>query len=649
MRVGEYSHKPPMRRPTTSSQDPSPTPSQPSHSRIEEFAALTALGFGKPLIQRFASRADRHGTSIEAELLADGSIREQAYFAAMARFLRLPFTDRIDAASIAGTDLADMQLLRPSQIRLQHVKKAPQVAIVPEAARLAELSALLDRLPALRQGLVITTPSQIRSAVWTAGAARRAKAAVSDLFETGTQSSARIVLSGAQGFAAGCLVAALMAMMLIAPQACLTALHIAISLLYLGSLMLRLAALSHNQRRTQHKACGRFESTEAADVNELKLPVYTVLVALYREADVVGQLVHALERLDWPRSLLDIKLVCEADDLETIAALEALSLSPHFEIVRVPPCQPRTKPKALTYVLGAARGEFLALYDAEDRPHPQQLKEAYRRFRSGSQMLACLQAPLVITNAQQSFFSALFALEYSALFRGLLPMLAAYRLPLPLGGTSNHFRTSVLREIGGWDPFNVTEDADLGIRLYRHGYHAGTLHRQTLEDAPTSLSIWFGQRTRWYKGWIQTWLVTMRHPALHLREMGLRGAFAFHLMIGGMLVSALLHPLLFILLGKGVHTLLTDPAPGIALLRNPLLFIDAVNIVGSYVLLVRLGLCSMTEHERRLVGRRWMAMPVYWLMTSLAAWIGANELRTKPFFWNKTPHRPVDATIGTKK
>jgi cellulose synthase/poly-beta-1,6-N-acetylglucosamine synthase-like glycosyltransferase len=244
------------------------------------------------------------------------------------------------------------------------------------------------------------------------------------------------------------------------------------------------------------------------------------MVALYREAAVAEQLISSLKRLDWPAVLLDIKLVCEADDHETITALNALALGPCFEIVEVPPCNPRTKPKALTYALAAARGEYLAIYDAEDRPHPQQLREAYARFQTSPAEVACLQAPLIITNAKESWISALFSLEYSGLFRGLLPMLAGSRMPLPLGGTSNHFRTETLLAVGGWDPFNVTEDADLGLRLYRLGYRADVIVRQTLEDAPTAIRVWMAQRSRWFKGWLQTWLVLMRHPRRLARQMG---------------------------------------------------------------------------------------------------------------------------------
>jgi cellulose synthase/poly-beta-1,6-N-acetylglucosamine synthase-like glycosyltransferase len=265
----------------------------------------------------------------------------------------------------------------------------------------------------------------------------------------------------------------------------------------------------------------------AALADDRNLPIYSVLVALYREKEVVQQLANALLRLDWPTSRLDIKLVCEAEDRETIAALQALDLPPHFEIVEVPDRPPRTKPKALNYALAGARGDFVVIYDAEDRPHPRQLLEAYRHFSEAPDDVVCLQAPLIISNAADSWLAGLFALEYAGLFRRLLPFLGTRQQPMPLGGTSNHFRADILRAVGAWDPYNVTEDADLGLRLYRFGYRAETLTRYTVEDAPTERSVWLGQRTRWFKGWMQTWLVLMRHPILLTRELGLHGTLMF--------------------------------------------------------------------------------------------------------------------------
>ena len=597
-----------------------------------EMGALAALGFSKPLVDGMLERACRNGTSVEAELLHSGIVQEDAYYGAMARLLRLPFVGVIDPATVQDRPLLDTQLVRPTMVRLSHRHRMPQNAVVPEAARLAELAAALATLPLLGRDLAITTPSAIRHAVWEAGASRRVHEMTQRLFELRPHFSARIVLQGQQGFVVGALVTLLAVGLLLSPLFTLSALHVVLSLLYFLSMLLRARAL---------QAGGAPRQEPPALLSARPLPRYTVMVALYREAAVAQQLIKSLERLNWPRSLLDIKLVCEADDRETIDALHAQLPGPHFEIVEVPDHGPRTKPKALSYALAGARGQYLAIYDAEDRPHPGQLREAFAQFEASDSSVACLQAPLIITNGSESWISALFSLEYSALFRGLLPMLGRARMPLPLGGTSNHFRTAVLKACGGWDPYNVTEDADLGLRLYRMGYRSDVLRRQTLEDAPTTMRIWMNQRSRWFKGWLQTWLVLMRRPGVLIREMGLRPFLIVQLMIAGMLVSALLHPLLYVFLGMGMAALLGVPAEGLPWATLTLFAVDALNIFGSYLLLLKLGLSCMTEHERRLVGRRWLAVPLYWMMTSVAAWRAAIELKTKPFFWNKTPHKPT--------
>lgn len=598
-----------------------------------EAAALAALGFSKPLIASMREQALRHGTSIEAELLRSGKVREEAYYGAIARLLRLPFIGTIDPGLVQDALTLDSQLLRPTMIRLAHRGRAPETVIVPEAGRLAELAAALTTMPMLGRDLAITTPGAIRKAVWTAGAIRRGRDTTNGLFERQPAFSARTVLSGEQGFVAGALVAGTIAAFLVVPIMTLCFLHVTLSLTYLASLMLRLTALALKMHRPN--------PAERLNMQPGPLPRYTVMVALYREAPVVGQLVTCLERLDWPRALIDIKLVCEEDDTETIAALTALQPGPQFEIVTVPPIGPRTKPKALTYALSCARGELLAIYDAEDRPHPQQLREAHAAFLRGPPELACLQAPLIIANARQSALSAVFSLEYSALFRGLLPMLARRRMPLPLGGTSNHFKTAILKEAGGWDPYNVTEDADMGLRLYRLGYRSDVLTCQTLEDAPVDVSIWMAQRARWFKGWLQTWLVLMRNPARLLREMGLSAFLTFQLMVGGMLISALLHPLIFVFLWLGASAMLDAPKDDLPFGVVSLFVMDFVNILGSYLIFLGLGIGSMIDHEKRLIGWRWALVPFYWLMISAAAWRAAIELKTKPFHWNKTPHAPT--------
>ncbi|MCJ9669765.1 MULTISPECIES: glycosyltransferase family 2 protein [unclassified Neorhizobium] len=636
MRLGEY---PPATLPVQDDARHNPAlignlPSdQGTAADDPELVALSALGFSKPLLATLTDRARRNGTSIESELLHSRQVDEAAYYGAMARYLRLPFIAEIDPGSVADMPGLDTQLQRPNQIRINHRHKAPQVAVVPEATRLADLKAALLAMPLLGQDLAITTPSAIRGAVWRTGAARRVRETIDGLFDRFPEFSARIVLSGSQGFYAGLGLAALASALIAVPIETLLFLHILLSLIYFASLVLRLAAF------TRQQFAGPVPP--AAPPREDALPCYTVMVALYREAAVAEQLIASLGRLDWPPSLLDIKLVCEADDQGTIAALKVLKPASHFEIVEVPPATPRTKPKALSYALMAARGEFLVIYDAEDRPHPQQLREAYARFRASAADVACLQAPLIITNARESWISALFSLEYCGLFRGLLPMLARRQMPLPLGGTSNHFRTQALRAAGGWDPFNVTEDADLGFRLYRLGYHSDVITRQTLEDAPTTMRVWMGQRSRWFKGWLQTWLVLMRDPRRLIGEMGFPAFCIFQLMIGGMLVSSLLHPLIIIFMGVGTYSMLDAPADGIPAGVLSLFIIDTINILGSYLIFVGLGRGPMVEHERRLVGWRWIGVPLYWMMTSAAAWRAVIELRSKPFFWNKTPHRPT--------
>ncbi len=594
-----------------------------------EAQVLRRMGIGKPWIARMVERAVRHGTTIEQELLFGGGMREDAYYAGMARLVGLPYLDSIAADRVIDRAGIDTQLQCPILIQVANAQKMPVTVIAPEALRVPQLLDSLERMPELRQQMAIAAPSRIRGAVWQAGATKRAQATVQALFETSPNLSARIVLAGRQGFFLGIAVSLFVALLALSPSDAFLSFHVCLSLLYFSALLFRIAALNHQRRHGP---------PPLPPTPDGPPPVYTVMVALYREAPVAEQLIRALSRLDWPASKLDIKLVCEADDAPTIAALKAAEPAAHFEIVEVPPMPPRTKPKALSYALSGARGAFVAIYDAEDRPHPLQLREAYAKFASSPPAVACLQAPLVIANGRDSWISALFALEYSALFRRLLPALANYSMPLPLGGTSNHFRTEVLRAVGGWDPFNVTEDADLGMRLHRCGYRSDVIDRPTLEDAPTGLKVWLGQRTRWFKGWLQTWLVMMREPMVTRREMGLRAFLAFQLMVGGMLVSSLTHPAIFVMFAISAAAMLENPADNVTLLQCLLLAIDLANIFGSYIVFLVLGASAMIDHELRQVGKKWLFIPAYWIMVSYAAWRAVFELRSNPFFWQKTPH-----------
>ncbi|MGZ9113356.1 MAG: glycosyltransferase family 2 protein, partial [Brevundimonas sp.] len=271
-------------------------------------------------------------------------------------------------------------------------------------------------------------------------------------------------------------------------------------------------------------------------------PRYTVVAALYQEAEVISQLIDRLSRLDYPADRLQGLLVLEAHDHDTIAAALATPQPDWLEVFVVPAGKPQTKPRALNCALAHATGDLLTVYDAEDEPDPLQLREAAARFAADpTGRLACLQAPLRIrrswTSDASPFLDRQFAAEYASLFETALPGIARLGLPFPLGGTSNHFRTDVLSAVEGWDSWNVTEDADLGFRLWRQGWRLGVMSRPTWETPPGGLDNWLPQRTRWLKGYMQTWGVHTRQPW----RLGWRGAAALIMTVGAGLASAALH------------------------------------------------------------------------------------------------------------
>ncbi len=364
-----------------------------------------------------------------------------------------------------------------------------------------------------------------------------------------------------------------------------------------------------------------------------RLPTFSVLVPLYREASVVPALVSAMSRLDYPRERLEILFITEADDAATRGALRGVGLAANMRIVTVPPGQPKTKPRALNYALQDARGALVAVFDAEDHPDPDQLRLAALAFVRGGPRLACVQARLAVSNPDNSFLSRQFTLEYAALFGGLLPALVYLGLPIPLGGTSNHFRRDVLLKCGGWDPFNVTEDADLGIRLARLGYEVSIIDTETMEEAPVRWRVWLGQRTRWIKGWMQTYLVHMRRPVRLWRDLGPRRFVGFQVTICAMLISMLAHPWFYIV--TGLHAAL-----GSRILPEShlLLWLFAGNLIAGYGLAALL--IVVTSAGSKLSGRfpSVVFLPVYWLAISFAAYRAILDLALRPFFWEKTMH-----------
>jgi cellulose synthase/poly-beta-1,6-N-acetylglucosamine synthase-like glycosyltransferase len=366
---------------------------------------------------------------------------------------------------------------------------------------------------------------------------------------------------------------------------------------------------------------------------DARLPSFSVLIPLYRERAVVLGLVQAMLRLDYPSDRIEFLFVTEAEDHATRQALVRAGLAANMRIVTVPSGYPRTKPRALNYALQDARGVLVTVYDAEDIPDADQLRRAAEAFIEGGPRLACVQARLGIYNADQSFLSRQFALEYSALFRGQLPALEFLNLPIPLGGTSNHFRRDLLLKCGGWDPYNVTEDADLGIRLARLGYEVSVIRSETSEEAPAFWRTWRGQRTRWIKGWMQTYLVHMRRPLRLWCDLGSWRFIGFQVIIGGMILSILVHPWFYVLaVVHGVGEGRVSPADAI------LCWLCGINLAMGYCAAWALTIATAmrTGSLRQLLSALWL--PVYWLAISWAAYRALLELIFRPFHWEKTEH-----------
>jgi cellulose synthase/poly-beta-1,6-N-acetylglucosamine synthase-like glycosyltransferase len=390
---------------------------------------------------------------------------------------------------------------------------------------------------------------------------------------------------------------------------------------------------------------GRRDRADGAPAREgeHQLPLYTILVPMYHEAAVVPTLIRSLGRLDYPAHRLDVLLICEEDDEETVAAIEKLALGSQFRLLRVPDALPKTKPKACNYALEFARGEMVVIFDAEDRPEPDQLRKAIAVFDRAGPELACVQARLDYWNVDTNLLTRWFTIEYAMWFGLILPGLEQIDAPVPLGGTSNHFRIEVLEALGGWDPYNVTEDADLGVRLHKRGYRTLNLDSTTLEEANAQLGNWIRQRSRWVKGHLQTWLVHNRNPRRTVAELGLRPYLAFQLLIGMGVLGALLNPLYWAIILVWAAT-----RSGIIAQEFPpvLDYLAALNLLTwnfAFVYVAAVGVARKRSWKLVLYA---FTTPIYWALISWAAWKGVLQLIRRPFFWEKTDHGLVEDDLS---
>ncbi|MEP5179137.1 MAG: glycosyltransferase [Rhizobiaceae bacterium] len=607
----------------------------------DDIAFLTKNGFDFQTLQQVERRARKLNLSAATVLIRSGFLTQTTYYRCMAHELGVGFVQQPPLNPTPISELPEpeeLQDLARVQMTTHHHAEGEvdcgrwEYHLAPDANMLQLLRKHLARSAEIARCIKVTSHQSNLNNLIKRSSVELLRNATESLHQSLPQYSAKRVITKMQAACILLLICAIAGLWLAFGTIVPIVLHLFAMALYLGRAAMRFSAW---------KGCARADIqpvfTQIADED---LTPYSILVALYEEENQVNGLVAALSDIDWPAEYLEVKLICEADDHATLQAcqraIDSNGLS-HFSVVKVPDGQPRTKPRALNYALPLCVGEFVVVYDAEDRPHPQQLKQAYQAFRSGPPNLSCLQAPLVIDNHHQHWLPRLFAIEYSALFDGLLPALARRQLPLPLGGSSNHFERHALVNIGAWDPYNVTEDADLGLRLARAGCITGVLSCPTFETAPIELDVWLRQRTRWFKGWYQTFLVHTRTIWQLKKELNSVGFIAFHLMTFGLALSALAYPFLGFNIAAIALDLLQDQVP---LWKKYLLGLDIACILigfGVYGLLASrtLALRKMSA----LCSSLWL-LPIYWMLMSAAAWRALWQLFSDPHKWEKTPHLP---------
>ncbi len=587
-----------------------------------EIAFLAGFGVPMALLQYAAKLARRQGVSADAALLGEGLVDEEVFYRALADHLRVDFFS--GAFEIEPPADAMLALARGYQ-RLAANRDGLVWLFAPRGGAIAGLMGAA-RASNGRPLFAITMPSRFLVAVrW--GALQSAAAAAPFCAERANPAlCARRALEGRALAIAIAANAGLLAALLSPFPMLALAVGLPLATAFLSAVFLRLFACAQS-----------FEpEAQAALLADARLPVYTLIVPLYREARVALQLARAIDRLDYPRAKLDVIFVVEQNDRATARALARNGPRAPHQILIAPDGAPRTKPRAMNIAAPFARGALLAVFDAEDLPEPRQLRRAAALFARLPARVACLQASLCIDNGAHNWLTAHFALDYAALFDVFNKGLGAMGLPIFLGGTSNHFRIEALRKVGLWDAYNVTEDADLGLRLARAGFVVKTFDSQTFEEAPLTFKALLDQRTRWLKGWMQTALVHCRDPRRLLADLGPRRTLAVLAMFTSGFAGPLLYPFLTSIFcyRAAFGDLLTPRTP----LEVALSTIWCFTALSGLAALIWPPLVGM---RRRGLTRLWpalLAAPLWQLMLSLAAWRALAELWARPFLWRKTEH-----------
>lgn len=426
----------------------------------------------------------------------------------------------------------------------------------------------------------------------------------------------------------------------------------------------------------------QYPSYEVPDVDDPNLPHYLVLIPMFREPDMVEPMVRGMSDVRYPKDKLQVKLLVEGRDRDesTREAIDRMTMPDFVEVVEVPDVKPYGKQRALNFGAHKAiedshhlsrkdrAARVCVIYDAEDRPEPDQLLKAVGMFRAYDRIdskVVCLQAQLAFSNQTSSWVSRLMWVEYLVHFGWVLPGMAWLGLVPPLGGTSNHFRLELLTRVsidpsqqppevrwaGIWDMFNVTEDADLAGALALHGFKIAMLDSVTKEVATTRTRALIGQKSRWLKGYMQTGLIFTRSPLRTMRKMGPVRWFVYVLFLLGTPLSILLSAVSWALT---IAYFTTRSATIEQLFPGLLLYLGVLLLVFGNLVLFLQHVAAATKFEGfTTVKYMLLVLTGIWPMLTVVSLVKACYELANPrmrHFWDKTEHghdlHTLDEAVG---
>ncbi|MHB8795596.1 MAG: glycosyltransferase family 2 protein [Candidatus Nanopelagicales bacterium] len=588
----------------------------------------------------------KSGGHLGRQLMLNGACTRKELYGALASQLGFPFVDLMadppDAELMARLD--PRQQVEREWIPYRWDGDTLQIATTEPPSRKA-MNQAMQQFGAEQVDVVITTDWDLDQAMTLFCRRSLLFNAAEELATITPERSAKGKPVPWQRVAIWSLTAALIAGVILRPSATLIFILASVNVFFAAAILFKVVSTvvglvgQHDDRvkEEQLRASGAWDVDSFDDAD---LPVYTILVPVFHEANVVDLVLEHLGELNWPKSKLQVLILAEEVDEETIAACKAARPPEFVRLLVVPKGSPQTKPRACNFGLMFSLGEYLVIYDAEDRPEPDQLRRSHAAFLADdadprkARPLACVQAALNYFNWDANVLTRMFTLEYSSWFDGMLHGMVAWRMPIPLGGTSNHFRTDRLREMGGWDPYNVTEDADLGMRASAAGYRVGVIDSTTWEEACSRIPAFIRQRTRWIKGYMVTTLVDARYPVTFTRAAGWRSLVTLVGLIAGTPFAFLAYPVVWAItivtyLGFETTTFSLPPALGVFATLNA--------VLGNILVLSLSAITGASRHGWRIAGYA-LLNPLYWCLHAIAAWRALVQLFFSPFHWEKTPH-----------